>query len=185
MNHPAKIVMGDDEDYVEYLGKQADAWTQSPPEAPPGFVLAECGVEPRHWPTYTIADDDFYETPCPVCQIEAAMAEHAGCRHSHHRAWRRWYLTRKLAAWLYASGLTSNGGSSSWGGGCNWCVTMPRWTRMRRVYVLWWELDKWRCLLRFRHWPADPIFAGFCSKCLPCPECGSQTAGHEPGCEYA
>lgn len=185
MNHPAKIVIGDDEDYVKYLGRQADAWSQSPPEAPPGFVLAECDAEPRHWPTYTVADDDFYETPCPVCQIEAAIAEHAGCQHSRHRAWRRWWATRRLAGWLYASGLTSSGGSASWGGGCNWCVTMPSWNRNRRSYVLWVSTDHWRCLLKHHHWPADHIAFGFCSKCLPCPDCGSKTAGHNPECEYA
>ena len=103
--------------------------------------------------------------------------------HSEHRAWRRWQITRKLATWLYVTGITSNGGGLRWGAGCDGCQTMPTWTKTRRVYVLGVKMDTWRCILKMHHWPGDPIGFGMCSKCLPCPDCGSKTAGHDSGCE--
>lgn len=185
MTHPAKLVMGDDEDYAEYLFRQSDAWSLNPPPAPDGFTLVDCDAQPRHWPVYTVTDDDFYEMPCPHCVQQIMMEEHQGCRHKQHRAWRRWKPLRRVASFLYTSGLTSSGPMIQWGGGCDGCVTMPTWDRRKRHYVLWVSRDTWRCLLQGRHLPGDPVFAGLCSKCLPCPECGSKTAGHEPGCEYA
>lgn len=162
------------------------AWSEqaitNPPTPPSGFVLIECDAEPRHWPLYTVEDTYGYPAPCMYCAYDALAKAHDGCAHSHHRAWRRWRITHWIAGQLYVSGLTSNGGGMRWGHGCDHCQTMPTWTRTRRVYVLWVPLDTWRCLLKGHHLPGDPIAFGFCSKCLPCPECGSRTAGHEPGC---
>jgi len=177
-DHPAKLVQGDDEDYVDYLGRQADAWRQNPPPAPEGFVLVECAAQPRHWPEYTVADSDFYDAFCSRCAYDSLYDAHVGCEHSHHRAWRRWRITGKIAGWLYTSGLTSSGGSWRMGGGCPGCWTMPKWNRRKRPYILWVRREAWRCLLKGHHWPGEPIIFGFCGKCLPCPDCGSTAAEH-------
>lgn len=180
--HPSKLVQGDDEDYVEYLTRQAEAWTTNPPEAPDGFEMVECEATPRHWPLYSPIDDDFYPSGCPHCAYDELYGAHAGCAHSHHRRWRRWKITGKLADWLYASGLTSSGASWQMNAHCRGCYTMPKWNRNPRPYVLFVSRNTWRCLLKGHHRPGDPIGFGYCAKCLPCPECGSKTAGHLDGC---
>lgn len=150
------------------------------------LTLIECTAEPRHLETYYYEDQpDWYPAGCALCWLDAANEAHHGCAHSHHKAWRRWKITSWLASNLYASGLTSNGGSWQMGGGCMGCVTMPRWNRNKRVYVLWVRIETWRCLLKMRHFPGDPIGFGMCSKCLPCPTCGSKTVGHEASCEWS
>lgn len=183
-NHPAKLEQGEDEEIVPYLTRQFDAWTTNPPAAPDGFSLIPCEATPRHWPMYEIVDDDFYGAHCLNCAAEEAYAAHEGCEHSHHRAWRRWKITHKIVTWLYASGLSVTGGSFKWGGGCNACLTSgPMFRRGRRPYVLFVQTDTWRCILKGHHLPGDPIGFGYCAKCLPCPDCGSKTAGHNDGCE--
>lgn len=56
-----------------------------------------------------------------------------------------------------------------------------RW-RGRRTYILGWETWKWQCLLRAQHWHGEYIAFDRCGKCLPCPDCGSTTSGHNEGC---
>lgn len=152
-------------------------------------VQAECWAVPKHAPVYSPAEDSEcpdwygYGFPCPRCQAAEADEAHRGCEHARHRAWRRWRVTGRLAGFLYLSGITSGGGSWRMGGGCDGCRTLPGFNRNRRVYVLWVKRDTWRCLLRGRHTPGDPVGLGFCSKCVPCPDCGSRTAGHETGCQ--
>lgn len=179
MTTPEMLEQGDDENYADYLWRKIAA---PPAAAPAGFELVECTATPRHCPMYTIADDDFYPAPCMYCAYDAAYEAHRGCAHSHHRAWRRWRITGKVAGWLYVTGITSSGGSWQMGGGCNGCRTMPKFNRHPRVYILGVSRDTWRCLLKGRHRPGDPIGFGYCAKCLPCPDCGSKTAGHHDGC---
>lgn len=181
-DHPAKLPQDEDEDYVAYLARQADAWCSNPPLAPDGFRLIPCNAASRHWPKYEPIDSDYYETECDQCAYASLYDAHAGCAHSHHRRWRRWRITGKLATFLYVTGITSSGASWRMGGGCQGCYTMPKWNRNPRVYVLWVSRDTWRCLLKGHHRPGDPIGFGYCSKCLPCPECGSKTAGHARAC---
>lgn len=181
VEHPDKPQMGDDEDYVEYLTRLGDQWSQHPPAAPDGFYLMECGKTPRHFPTYAVLDGEFYEGVCPSCQYEDLAARHDGCAHSHHRVWRRWKLTGKAAGWLYSSGITSSGGSWHMGGGCMGCYTMPKFNRHRRVYILWVQVETWRCLLKYHHIRGDAGW-GMCGKCFPCPSCQSTTDTCVAGC---
>lgn len=183
-DHPDKPVQGDDEDYVEYLGRCADHWSTNPPAAPEGFELIECSATPRHWPEYHAVDSDFYDAECSHCQYAALAAAHAGCVHSHHKFWQRWKITGKFSSWLYSMGITASGGSWQMGGGCTGCYTLPKFNRHKRVYALGVSMESWRCILKAHHRPGDQV-AGLCTKCYPCPTCGSKTATHEPGCEYA
>ena len=68
-SHSAKPVQGDDEEYVDYLGRTADHWINNPPPAPTGFELVECSATPRHWPEYSPIDDDLYSGGCSRCII--------------------------------------------------------------------------------------------------------------------
>lgn len=148
---------------------------QHAPLATPGLVLVDCDANPRHY-TWILAHDG-YPAPCMPCQLDAAAAAHSGCEHSHHKAWRRWRLTRKLAGWGYSMGFIRAWGVS-YGGGCNQCVTRLRWGRSS--YLLGWDNWRWHTLiscLRAGHWPADTDACsdlsgtGFCVKCAPCPGC--------------
>lgn len=101
-----------------------------------------------------------------------------------HRAWCRWRITGWVAHHGYALGLLSGSGWSM-GGGCDGCRTL--YWRGSRPYILGWSRGEWRCRTGRNpacrpHRPADPIGLGYCSKCLPCPACGSETAGHAEGC---
>jgi hypothetical protein len=133
-NHPAKLEwLGYDEetdepieDYVDYLNRQADEWCNNPPPAPPGFELIECDAEPRHWPMYSVVDDDFYGgPPCLYCTSAVLREQHAPCEHSHHRAWRRWKITRRILGHLYTWRLVRSYGTT-YNGHCRGCTTI-RW----------------------------------------------------------
>lgn len=195
-NHPAKLARlscGDDdcddecgicEDYVDYLGRQGDAWSQSPPPAPPGFELIECTATPRHWPLYTVVDDDFYAGPdCLYCTASAYSDRISRLEHDAHRAWQRWRITGKLGGWLYTTGITSTGASWRMGGHCPGCYTLPKFNRNRRPYILGVSRETWHCLLRRHHRPSVDRPFGLCTKCFPCAECGSTATGHH--CEAA
>lgn len=99
--------------------------------------------------------------------------------------WQRWDLTHKLSSFLYVSGITSSGGSSSMDGGDpvgGWVYSLPGWSSLwsrRRPYFLgkpdwWWQCHKnqgWK--LRGRHKPLRPWAFGVCAGCVPCPSCGA------------
>lgn len=144
--------------------------------APPGFELVGCDATPRHPAVYVLAPaGGSYPAPCPHCQLWAEIDAHRGCEHAGHGRWRRWRVVRWAVGQLYASGLSSSGGGVQWGGGCDRClVGGPSW-RGARPYVLWVRRWTWRCL-RAGHRPAERVAFGFCSKCLPCPDCGSSSA---------
>lgn len=139
-----------------------------------------CDEHDYYWWSY---NEDEFEPPCPDCAITSLMNAHAGCEHSHHRWYRSSKAYRKLADWLYALGIVS---STSWrmGGGCTGCVTI-NWDWHQRPYVLGLSRGAWRCLIRGRHLPGEPIAFGMCGECLPCPSCGD-TSGECPAtCEWA
>lgn len=89
-------------------------------------------------------------------------------------------LHRRLASFAYASGLAS-GAMYSWSGGV--ASTRIFW-RGKRCYFLWWPRWKWRCVLKFHHWPTpEPVAFGLCGRCIPWPCCGAITREHAPNCE--
>lgn len=183
-NHPSKPIMGDDEDFVEYLGRCADHWTDNPPPAPPGFELVECLATPRHWPEYHVADDDFYPAICSSCQYDSLRKAHeeAYCK-AHHRRWKSWRILWWLGLKAYSLGIIGSHGVSYFS--CKHCgVTRqhhrPRW-RGSRPYILGKRSEWWGCLLKRRHIWAPLHDCGLCAKCLPCPDCGSAAQDHVTG----
>lgn len=147
----------------------------------PGLRLAECLADPPH-PRAWLYATDAYPPPCMYCAYHAIEAAHRGCEHSHHRAWRRWEIARKLAGWGYSAGFIA-GYSISGIGACKGCVTGIRWGRSG--YLLGWDRWKWQALpgcLRRWHWPSgtdecsrtcDGRELNFCARCAPCPGCGT------------
>src|SRR6266516_2838739 len=102
------------------------------------------------------------------------------------RSWRRWRATTQLTCWcdrlrLAKTGLYCADATGHWNG-----IRWPDFGWGRRLYVLGWPIEKWRCLLRYHHvpyWPdGRPVFMGACGKCLPWACCGSIETGHAPTC---
>lgn len=182
-NHPDKPERGDDEDLVEYLGRCNDQWTLHPPAAPEGFELIECTAEPRHFPVYMPVDNDLYPAPCPSCIYDALSEsrERLDCK-AHHRRWKSWRIWQRLSSRLYTLGITSSGGGTRYGR-CKFCGIgrqhiAPLW-RGKRHYILGVERETWACLIKRHHRrTATHITAGLCSKCCPCPDCGSTDPTH-------
>lgn len=148
----------------------------------PGLRPFDCEHQPPHlgW----VVDADDYGAPCPWCQLDDAQARITDLevKRDWHGRWRGTRAFRWLLGKAYVAGLIGgyrDGSCRQPGHG--WCAGGARW-RGRRPYILGRRSSDWRCILRCRHWPGDPIISGFCSKCLPCPDCGSRTAGHEPAC---
>lgn len=97
----------------------------------------------------------------------------------HTRAWQ--WLVRLLYVLGVASGAVSAGFSHPRG---YWAAPTGILTRQHRPYVLGWRTDKWRCLLRYHHWPTRwEIAFGMCGKCLPWPCCAAITVEHADGCD--
>lgn len=139
----------------------------------------ECFADEPCAPTYMEFDPDCYPPSCPWCALNAEIEAHSGCEHKRHGPWRRWKIVHKIEGWAYVLGIVS-GARFSWGGGCSGCMTI--YFKGRRPYILGWERWKWSCLFRGRHWPGEYVGLDACGKCLPCPECGSTTAGHKADC---
>jgi hypothetical protein len=141
------------------------------PRTPPGMRLMECEATPPHriW----VADREDYGAPCVRCCLTRAMEEHRYCAHSHHRAWRRWKLTHWLASKAYVLGA-GKGHATSWGGGCERCLTGFRLGRSS--YVLGKPREWWSCLLRRRHLYRDSGCFGLCDRCCPDPAADDWTA---------
>jgi hypothetical protein len=71
------------------------------------------------------------------------MARERPERFPHRWSWRRWKLTSRFAGFLYVSGLSSSGGSSTSAGSDpvgGWIYSLPRWSsfspRRQRTYML-------------------------------------------------
>lgn len=162
------------EDYVDPTPAPVDGATL------PQLVRVECGAEPPHDPMWMEYDDEAWYPPgCPRCWYEAMRDAHAGCQHSHHRAWRRWKLSKWLAGWAYRLGLIA-AYTFSYDAHCHGCMDGFRLkSKTGRPYILGWPTWKWGCLLKNRHWPGRYVGFGCCTKCLPCPECGSTEWEHD------
>lgn len=101
-------------------------------------------------------------------------------RYTYRRGSRVARLHVRLASRLYALGVASG---DTWGLQGDTQTVQVHW-RGKRPYILGWPRPKWRCLLRYRHWPTSHmIFAGFCGKCCPWPCCGAITLDHADGCD--
>jgi hypothetical protein len=148
------------------------------PREVPGLVLAECGAEPRHW-VWTLAGD-YYEPPCPRCQLAEYDERERLARQCKHWGWRSWMATRWLTSKAYTLGVIAGSGSA-WGDGHDWCVDSVRW-RGGRVYVLGVPVNTWRCWLKGRHRRGEHVGFGFCGKCVPWSCCGSIVTEHAAGC---
>jgi hypothetical protein len=104
------------------------------------------------------------------------MTDHTEVKPGEH--------TGRLWCWLahktYSIGLSS-GGCHSWlSDGTP--VTRINW-RGKRCYFLGWERQKWRCVLKFHHWPRDwPVAFGLCGRCVPWSCCGSTWRDHAADC---
>lgn len=150
-----------------------------------GLVLVECDVETRH-EIYARPDEYGCPVSCPACEAEIAWErvvalEAANERRRHRRHFgAHWWITRRLAGWAYQLGLIASY-SRTWSSEHRGCVNNPR-LRGHRSYLLGWPVWKWKCVRR-GHWPGEDIGLDACGKCLPCPECGSTTAGHTPDCD--
>lgn len=86
-----------------------------------------------------------------------------------------WYASK-----CYVLGIAS---ATSWGLEGGHTETCNVYYRGKRVYVFGWPRWKWRCVLKFHHWPTPYTVAfGMCGKCVPWPCCGAITIDHAPGC---
>lgn len=129
-------------------------------------AMARRLVETRQW----LRNRDEY--------IGHLIAEREMARHAGHRPWRRWKLTRRLAADAYVLGLIASYGTEYGGGGCNGCLTRPHW-RGRRPYLLGWPRERWSCLLIGRHRRREIPGSNICAVCAPCWVCRSTDPLHD------
>jgi hypothetical protein len=166
-------------DWLAEFSAEIDRMHANPPPASPGMELIECRAEPRHWPTYTAHVDGMFPSNCPTCEYVALREERDRLEHeAHHKRWQRWRITGWFARHAYSLGLIAGSGTAY--NGCPDCPLRHtlNW-RGRRPYILGVERETWSCLLRRHHRrTATHITAGLCSKCCPCPGCGSTAADH-------
>lgn len=150
------------------------------PATLPRLMRVECGAEPPHAPMWMEYDDEaWYPPSCPDCAYVAMRDAHDPCRHSRHGVWRRWKLTKRLASWAYQLGLLAGYGAT-YDAHCDGCLDGFIWKpKHGRPYTLGWPTWKWGCLLKKRHWPGGYVGFDCCTKCLPCPECGSSEWDHD------
>lgn len=144
--------------------------------------LTECRSNPPHprlWVEIEEHRDYYGPLTCPLCELDAARKQHEGCEHAGHARWRSWLVAHRLLSWAYSMGITATHGWQ-FGGGCPGCVDVPR-LHGRRLYILGFSREWWRCLLRYHHRRVE-LGGNLCGKCCPCTGCGSITWAHEPGC---
>jgi hypothetical protein len=167
-------------------GREIDPRTGCPDHRPtdmPGLARSECELVPPHAPTWT-ADGDHqgYGSPCHQCMYDRIADDLAELRRCRHWGWHRWAVTRRIVGWMYVLGIIS-GSCWSTGGGiydCHGCTTF-RFDLRKRPYILGAALETWRCWFH-GHRRGEEVGFGFCGKCVPWTCCGSQAAGHVPGC---
>jgi hypothetical protein len=133
----------------------------------PGLELAACPADPPHPRTFFYAQVGGYGAPCMYCSYDAARAAHEGCRHSHHRPWRRWKATGRLLQAGYALGVVKS-----------WVVSIDSHCRGcadhikpgKNNWVLGRRREWWFCLLRRRHLMRPvPGIGWLCGRCSPDP----------------
>lgn len=164
---------------VEGFLAECDAVQANPPEAPPGMERVECGATPPHWPTYMAHVDGQYGAPCYMCISSEQTERIAELKHRSHHRWWKWRAYRWLSRRGYSWGLTAG---STWGNMCAHCgtTTQIHW-RGKRSYILGQPREWWQCLVK-RHHIYTPLHGrtfDLCTKCAPCPDCGSTAADHE------
>lgn len=173
-------IYGDEREWtIEGFMADLDAVCANPMPAPPGLELVECDAEPRHWPTYVAHVDGMYPTYCHQCAYQVGLPRQNELVHkAEHRRWHRWRVTARFARHAYAWGLIA--ASATHYNGCKDCPkrTTIRW-RGKRSYILGARRETWGCLLK-RHHIRTPLVTcrGLCSKCCPCPDCGSTDPTH-------
>lgn len=107
--------------------------------------------------------------------------------------WRTWKVVKRLMSRLYVLGLVAGYSSATrhshpfyvdriypfWKKNWNGERTLP-------PYVLGWPVEKWACVLRYRHWPywpdGMPVAFGRCGRCVPWQCCDSIERDHAPSC---
>lgn len=125
-NHPLKPEQGEDEDFVDYLGRVSDYWSANPPAAPEGFELVPCECKPRCWPRYVVADDDFYPAYCEGPAIRSLREHNAVLGHAQHSRFWRSKVGRALAWKVLEPLKLIEGFGVQWNAECDACVTF-RW----------------------------------------------------------
>lgn len=197
-------------DPVEHVHGLLAGWTPPPPdpveEAETADMLARQFNDPDFTveslrsmrEPYTLTDDEARETLAH--QITHDLHELATLPGPRH--WTRWKATRRLASFLYVTGITSSGGSTSWGGldpyGARY--ELPRLAdvlpaKYGRPYILWMDRKFRDCArlqlayaLRLRrpaggwHRPGRSDVYGICGRCAPWHCCGSTTHEHPVDC---
>jgi hypothetical protein len=147
----------------------------------PGLQLIECDAIPRH-PYAWLVCSEAHPPQCFWCRALTLQADIDEFRACKHWPWRRSHITYRIYSWMYALGIISSH-LISWGGPDHrGCVDGAHW-RGKRPYLLGWPRWKWNCLLRERHWPGRFVGLESCSKCLPCPDCGSSTSCFNGWCD--
>lgn len=106
--------------------------------------------------------------------------------------WRYWRVTKWLTMKAYTVGISAGGGYAHDRWGSYVCSFIWAWRRDWRgerhlpPYILGWPSGKWRCVLRYRHWPywpdGMPVAFGHCGRCVPWQCCGSIERDHAAGC---
>lgn len=158
-----------------------DPCPEHAPTDVPGLRLVECQSQPKHqlW----VLNRDDYGYGCPECRLIPYLEAETAARQCRHRAWRRTRFAGWLSGAAYVLGVFTGGGVS-WGDGHDACHSFGR-LRGHRSYILGVSRDTWRCWLKGRHRRGeDTGVFGFCGRCLPCDECGSETLAHRADCPY-
>ena len=162
-------------DWTSWFRGEVDRIEKNPPPAPEGMERVQC--DEGHWPTYVAHVEGMYPAPCLQCIGAEDRKTIEALKHRTHRRWWKWGITRWFARHGYSLGIISG---SSWGNMCGPCgtVTRLRW-RGSRPYILGVQREAWGCLIKRHHRRATShISAGLCTKCLPCPDCGSTDPNH-------
>lgn len=165
----------EDEWTVDGFMAEIQALEDSPPPTPDWQERIECDT--HRWPTYVAHVEGMYPAACPSCIYESQRQQIVELQHRSHRPWLwKWKPYAWLARHGYSWGLTAG---SSWGNMCSLCGTTTRisW-RGRRRYIFGVERETWGCLLKRHHRRTEAVDCGLCSKCCPCPTCGSTDPTH-------
>jgi hypothetical protein len=158
--------------------------TPCPDHAPtdiPGLALVDCDANPRHWVWYHDGEWHGYGNPCPECRLGEYYEKDRQARRCRHWPWRRWRISHRVAGWCYTLGVTSGGGSWTYGDGHSGCMGWLPSLRGKRVYILGVKREVWQCW-RQRHRCGEEVGFGFCGKCVPWSCCGSEREAHAAGC---
>lgn len=97
--------------------------------------------------------------------------------------WRKSSIVQRLLMWAYTMGIVVGSGNVYGGPEQHaGCISFVKFSG-RRTYVLGKTTWQWGCLIK-RHHRHVPLYGNswICCACSPCPDCGSKTPRHLPGC---